>query len=123
MYRNNRIDSFENGRPDMFENRTIDNAERWVKLAREIPWKLFEDQFAAYFTTNRPVGTGALTVRMLLGAIIIQEVYGLNPDETIAQIRKNPYLQYFIGLKEFSSNLPFDAQIMTEFGQSPAVII
>jgi 1A family penicillin-binding protein len=118
MYRNSRIEFIENEHRDAFGNLMIDGGDRWVNLAREIPWKLFEDQFAANFVTDLLRGTPAQQVRMLLGALIIQEVYALNPDETIVLIRKSPYLQYFIGLKEFSSDLPFDALKIAEFGQN-----
>jgi hypothetical protein len=41
---------------------------------------------------------------MALGAIIIKERLKLTDEETDAQIRENPYLQYFIGMQEFSTS-------------------
>jgi 1A family penicillin-binding protein len=111
MYRNNRIESVDN------ENRfTVqDNLEIWVKLARELPWNLFEDQFAAMTPENLD-GTPAQRVRILLGTVVIQKVYGLSPEDTIDLIRKNSYLQYFIGLKEYCADLPFAPDVLEAFG-------
>lgn len=54
---------------------------------------------------------------MALGALIIQEKLRLSDRETVEQIRENPYLQYFIGLKSYSSEPPFDSSMMVHFRQ------
>jgi len=56
-----------------------------------------------------------LTVRMALGSLIIKEKLGLSDDETIEQIRENPYLQYFIGLESYQHEAPFDGSMLTHF--------
>ena len=56
-----------------------------------------------------------MTVRMVLGSLIIKEKLGLSDVETVEQIRENPYLQYFLGLEEFQYEAPFDASLMTHF--------
>ena len=35
--------------------------------------------------------------------------------ETLEQIKENPYLQYFIGLKEYTYEAPFDSSLMVHF--------
>jgi hypothetical protein len=40
---------------------------------------------------------------------------GLTDRETVQQIRENPYLQYFIGLTNYSYEIPFDASMMVHF--------
>lgn len=37
---------------------------------------------------------------MALGSLIIKEKLGISDRETVEQIRENPYLQDFIGLKQ-----------------------
>jgi len=49
---------------------------------------------------------------MALGALIIKERLGTSDRETVEQIKENPYLQYFIGMKSYSSEAPFDASMM-----------
>ena len=91
----------------------LDPNNRWVKLAEAIPWHVAEELYATKFPSKR--GAPALTVRMVLGSLIIKEKLGLSDVETVEQIRENPYLQYFLGLEEFQYEAPFDASLMTHF--------
>jgi transposase, IS5 family len=40
---------------------------------------------------------------------------GTSDEETVEQIRENPYLQYFLGLTEYSNESPFEASMMVHF--------
>jgi hypothetical protein len=61
------------------------------------------------------MGAPAKTFRMALGGLIIKERLGLSDEETVEQIRENPYLQYFLGLSEYSGTAPFEASMMVHF--------
>jgi hypothetical protein len=52
---------------------------------------------------------------MALGALIIKEKLGTSDEETVEQIRENPYLQYFLGLSEYRDEAPFEASMMVHF--------
>jgi transposase, IS5 family len=52
---------------------------------------------------------------MALGALIIQEREGFSDRHLIQHISENPYLQYFIGLKGYQEEPPFDPSLMTYF--------
>jgi hypothetical protein len=86
---------------------------RWVKLAEMIPWEEFESIYASQFSED--MGAPAKGFRMALGALIIKEKLGVSDRETIDQIRENPYLQYFLGLHEYSNTPPFDASMLVHF--------
>jgi len=86
---------------------------RWVKLAKIIPWDTIEDRYAKLFTSNR--GQVAKPVRMALGALLIQEKCRYSDRETVEQITENPYLQYFVGLQEYQDKPPFDPSLMVHF--------
>ena len=86
---------------------------RWVKLAEMIPWEEFESTYASQFSKDE--GAPAKGFRMALGALIIKEKLGISDRETIDQIRENPYLQYFLGLHEYSDKAPFDASMLVHF--------
>lgn len=86
---------------------------RWVKLAAIIPWDEIEKQYAFMFPSDR--GNVAKPVRMALGALIIQNRKSLTDRETVAEITENPYLQYFIGLKEYQLTKPFTPAAMVKF--------
>ena len=64
---------------------------RWVKLAKLIPWGEIEEQYAEHFADSG-MGAPAKAARIALGALIIQEKLGLTDEETVAQIQENPYL-------------------------------
>jgi hypothetical protein len=88
---------------------------RWVIKARLIPWDDIEGDYADLF----PSGTGnvAKPARVALGALVIKETLGLTDEETVEQIRENPYLQYFLGYKEYTNEKPFDSSLMVRFRQ------
>ena len=71
---------------------------RWVTQATKIPWDEIEGDYSDLF----PSGTGnvAKPARVAFGALIIKETLGLTDEETVEQIRENPYLQYFLGFKK-----------------------
>lgn len=91
----------------------LSGENRWVKLAAMIPWEQFETSYASQFSEGR--GAPAKPFRMALGALIIKERLGVSDEETVEQVRENPYLQYFLGLSEYSDRAPFDASMMTHF--------
>jgi transposase, IS5 family len=88
---------------------------RWVILSDLIPWKEFEEEYAAQFSTD--TGAPAKSFRMALGALIVKERLGVSDRETVEQIRENPYLQYFLGMSVFSIQPLFDASMLVHFRQ------
>jgi hypothetical protein len=91
----------------------LSGENRWIKLAELIPWESFEQEYAEQFSEGQ--GAPAKTFRMALGALIIKEKLGTSDQETVEQIRENPYLQYFLGLSEYSDKEPFEASMMVHF--------
>ena len=87
---------------------------RWVKLAKLIPWGEIEEQYAENFTDSG-MGAPAKAARIALGALIIQEKLGLTDEETVLQIQENPYLQYFIGYGSYREEAPFHETMMVHF--------
>ena len=86
---------------------------RWVILAKLIPWSEFEDKYAENFSED--IGAPAKSFRMALGALIIKEKLGTSDRETVEQIRENPYLQYFLGLEIYTNKAPFDPSMLVHF--------
>ena len=54
-------------------------------------------------------------MRIALGTLIIQEKLGTSDVETVEQIAKNPYLQYFLSYHEYIEKLPFDSSTIVHF--------
>jgi hypothetical protein len=91
----------------------LSGENRWVKLSALIPWETFEGEYAEQFSER--TGAPAKPFRMALGALLIKEKLRISDEETVEQIRENPYLQYFIGLSAYSDSAPFDASMMVHF--------
>jgi hypothetical protein len=78
-----------------------------------IAWEELETEYAEQFSQG--MGAPAKPFRMALGALIIKERLGTSDEETVEQIRENPYLQYFLGLSEYSDRAPFEASMLVHF--------
>lgn len=94
-------------------NGKLDKLNRWVTLSKLIPWDKIEEKYSKIFSEKK--GAPALPLRTALGALIIKERLGITDEETVAQISENPYLQYFLGFKEYRSQPPFDSSMMVHF--------
>lgn len=112
MYRTDRQPEF----PDFYLpfGGKLDPENRWVKLARVIPWHLIEEDYRSNFASSG-MGAPAKESRIALGALIIKERLGITDEETVDQIRENPYLQYFLGLHEYLRENLFDPSMMVHF--------
>ena len=92
----------------------LKETNRWVKKAQTIPWPEIEERYAALFKNRK--GNVAKSLRLALGACIIQAEYGYSDEETALQIQENAYLQYFCGYPGYDDEkLPFDPSLMVYF--------
>ncbi|MBP1154401.1 hypothetical protein ACVLD2_001695 [Paenibacillus sp. PvR052] len=92
----------------------LDEENRWVQLARLVPWAEAEKKYGQFFKDTFR-GQQTISLRMGLGALIIQERMQLTDRETLESISENPYMQYFIGLSGFVMKQPFHHSMMTHF--------
>lgn len=86
---------------------------RWVKMAKLIPWDVIEEIYASNFSENS--GATAIDSRIAFGALIVYDKQKLTDRETVEYIAENPYVQYFLGLKEFTDKRLFDPSMMVHF--------
>ena len=91
----------------------LDPENRWVQLSQLVPWELAEKIYHAQLCPDS--GQPIVPSRVALGALLIKEREGLTDRGTVAVIQENPYLQFFIGLEEFTQEKPFDASLMVGF--------
>jgi len=97
---------------DAFFQTELDRNNRWVKLSGCIPW----DELARgyYRKMAKVAGRPAKDARLVIGAVIIKHKLRLSDEETIEQIRENPYLQYFVGLSEYRREAVFAPSLFVE---------
>ncbi len=93
----------------------LDPNNRWVKLSKLVPWDIAEKHYEKCFTSK--AGNTPFNVKVALGTLIIKEQLGLSDREVTLQIAENPYLQYFIGFKEFQSGVLFDHSSFTHLNR------
>lgn len=94
----------------------LDKENRWVQLAQLVPWAEAEKRYDdGDFFKDTLRGQQTISLRMGLGALIIQERMQLSDRETLESISENPYMQYFLGLLGFVMKQPFHHPMMTHF--------
>jgi hypothetical protein len=91
----------------------LDPDNRWVALARLVPWELAEEIYHADLCQDS--GQPIIPARVALGALLIKERQGLTDRETVETIAENPYMQFFLGREEFTQEPLFDASLMVDF--------
>ena len=88
---------------------------RWVKIARLMPWDMVEDLYAKSFVDDKTDGRPPIPARIAFGAIYIKEQENLTDRKTVEYTMENPYAQYFLGLSAFQQEPLFDDSMMARF--------
>jgi hypothetical protein len=86
---------------------------RWVKMANMIPWRKYESEYAMQFSEDN--GAPAIPFRMALGTVLLKQSTHHSDEELLLNITENPYMQYMIGLTEYTDQAPFCASSITNF--------
>ena len=89
----------------------LDRHNRWVKLAHLLPW----DEMAAVYhdKLDSEQGAPSIDARIVIGAMIIKHKLKLDDREAIEYIRENVYVQYFLGLSDYTYENVFDRSLFT----------
>jgi hypothetical protein len=89
----------------------LDKGNRWIILGESLPWDAIASIY--YRSMSSDMGAPATDARIVIGAMIIKHKLKLDDRETIETIRENMYLQYFLGLKEYTYEPVFDRSLFT----------
>jgi len=82
-------------------------------MARMMPWDFIEDIYLE--SMSQESGARAFSARIAFGAIHIKEHENLSDERTVEYIAENPYMQYFLGLHEYTDTPLFDPSMMVHF--------
>ena len=88
----------------------LPKTNRWVQLGDRLPWDKIERIYNARLN-NKIRGAGNKPARLIIGAVLIKHKMNLSDEETIEAIRENPYMQYMLGLSEFTDQPVFDPSL------------
>jgi len=75
----------------------LDPKNDWIKLVVMVPGNVAKERYAARFTND---GHPANSARMVLSSLLIQRRLKCSEQRSVKQLGENPYLQFFIGMKE-----------------------
>lgn len=89
---------------------SLSKSNRWVQLGDTLPWSDIERLYN-HRLNNGKRGAGNKPARMIIGALLIKHKMNLSDEETILAIQENPYMQYFVGLSEFTDKPIFDPSL------------
>lgn len=81
-------------------------------LAEKIDWHEFEADFAPLYST---VGSPAKPIRLMVGLLILKQIYNLGDETVMAEWVSNPYYQYFCGEVVFQWKFPCDPSDLVHF--------
>ena len=91
-----------------FHAKLLEN-NRWVQLSKVVPWDKFASAYISMMTVD--FGRPGISPRVVLGALIIKHLEKLDDRGVISAIQENIYMQYFIGLEEFTPDPVFDPSL------------
>ena len=83
---------------------------QWVKLGDSLPWDEFDKLYLSRLRNDDREAKN-LPSRMIIGALIIKHKRRLSDVDTIQAIRENPYMQYMLGLTEYTDKPIFDPSL------------
>lgn len=100
---------------DLFKielNRIVNNHHPLVKLAAQMNWSEFDEQFDPYFSEE---GRPAIETRLMVSMHYLKYTHNLSDEEVVNRWVENPYWQYFSGRQHFEHEIPFDPSGMTRW--------
>ena len=75
-------------------------------LSSHIDWAFLEEEFAGLFSAKR--GAPAKPVRLVVGLLMLEHMYGLSDEEVVQQWVENPYWQLFCGYDHLQWKFPIN---------------
>lgn len=90
----------------------LDSRRPIYKLAQQIPWNDFEEEFGAFYSEE---GRPAKPVRLMVGLLILKQLHDLGDETVVEAWRENPYWQYFCGETEMQWGAPCEPSDLVHF--------
>lgn len=90
----------------------LDPRQPIKQLADTLPWPEFEQAFGKYYS---PEGRPAKPVRLMVGLLLLKQMFNQGDETVVAAWVQNPYWQYFCGMSEFQWQVPCDPSDLVYF--------
>ncbi len=92
----------------------LDMNDSLIALSNAIDWKIFENEFAGFYSKD---GRPAKPIRLMVGLLLLKQLKNLSDEEIVLQLKQNPYFQYFCGFNEFQIKEPCHSTELVKFRQ------
>ena len=92
----------------------LDGRQPLKQLAERLPWFEFEQAFGQYYSRE---GRPAKPVRLMVGLLLLKQMFNQGDETVVAGWVQNPYWQYFCGMNEFQWQVPCDPSDLVYFRQ------
>jgi IS5 family transposase len=92
----------------------LDPRQPLKQLADAIPWSQFESAFGSFYSSE---GRPAKPVRLMVGLLLLKQMFNQGDETVVAAWVQNPYWQYFCGMNEFQWQVPCDPSDLVYFRQ------
>lgn len=90
----------------------LDEENEWVRMAQQMPWEAIEEKYAKLFVNN---GHPAHPARLAVGSLIVKKRLRCSDEWVVRHVSENPYIQYFLGLREYGNRCPFGESTLVAF--------
>lgn len=84
-----------------------------VLLTRSIDWSYFEQELSPYYCADN--GRPSVPIRLMVGCLLLKQMYGYGDETLPAAWISNPYFQYFCGGTFFEHKFPFTPSDFSHF--------
>lgn len=88
----------------------LDKENRWLKIAKLIPWEELEEKYAGYFSQRGRPGTDA---QLGVGLFLLKHMSGKSDEEVVLELLENPYWQSFCGLESFATTKKIESSTLS----------
>jgi IS5 family transposase len=90
----------------------IDPTHEMVLLANTIDWDYFENEFSSLYSY---IGQSSVPIRLIVGCLILKHLENLGDETLPKRWIRDPYMQYFCGMRCFEHEFPFDPSDFCHF--------
>jgi len=90
----------------------IDEQHELVLLANAIDWQYFENEFSSLYS---PIGQSSVPIRLMIGCLILKHLENLGDETLPKRWVRDPYMQYFCGMRCFEHKFPFNPSDFCHF--------
>ena len=90
----------------------IDKRHELVLLADRIDWEYFEKEFSRLYSS---VGQPSVPIRLIVGCLILKHLENLGDETLPPRWVRDPYMQYFCGMRCFEHEFPFEPSDFCHF--------